>query len=110
MQREPTHSSAASSVGFRTPERLDEHYRKHGAEFSGIGKEEYLRLAQDLRDAPAGADILEYLRTDGVTTRYDRRSGAFLAFDADKTIRTFFRPGDGEHYFMRQRNRSGREQ
>ena len=40
-------------VGFRSAERLDEHYRKHGREFGSISREEYLRLAQTLRDRPA---------------------------------------------------------
>ena len=45
---------------------------------------------------------LEAVRTDGVVTRFDRAQGAFLAFDRDRTIRTFFHPNDGERYFQRQ--------
>jgi hypothetical protein len=44
----------ASGPGFRSRAQFDEHYRKHGAEFGRITQEEYLRLAQALRDAPAG--------------------------------------------------------
>lgn len=99
---------AEPAVGFRDPERLAEHYRKHGAEFGTISREEYLRRAQVLRDAPAGGSILEFRRADGVTTRFDRTSGAFIAFDPDRTIRTFFHPNDGEAYFLRQRKRSSR--
>lgn len=29
-------------------------------------------------------------------------SGAFLAFDPDLTIRTFFQPNDGERHYRRQ--------
>ncbi len=92
-------------IGFRDPSHLAEHFQKHGAEFGGIGANEYLRAAQTLRDRPAGGDVLESVRADGVVTRFDRASGAFLAFDRDLVIRTFFRPNDGERYFQRQLRR-----
>jgi hypothetical protein len=93
-------------IGFRSAERLAEHYRKHGREFGGIDMEQYLRLAQELRDRPAGGMILESVRDDGVTVRYDRTSGAFIAFDRDGTIHTFFRPDRGEAYYRGQKERS----
>lgn len=100
----------ARAIGFRSPRRLEEHYAKHGSEFGDIAREEYLRRAQQLRDAPVGGDILELRRGDGTTSRFDRESGAFIAFDADGTIRTFFRPNDGEAYFRRQaRRRAARD-
>ena len=94
--------AARSDVGFRTHALLAEHYAKHGAEFGSPGIDAYLRQAQALRDAPAGGDVLEAVRDDRVVTRFDRASGAFIAFDASGVIRTFFRPRDGERYFHRQ--------
>jgi pyocin large subunit-like protein len=98
-------ASVATPVGFSSPERLAEHYRKHGGEFGGISEAEYLQRAQALRDRPVGAQLLELVRADGVITRFDRETGDFLAFDPDRTIRTFFRPNDGERYFQRQAKR-----
>lgn len=66
----------------------------------------YLAAAQALRDAPAGGDVLELRRRDGVVTRFDRASGAFLAVNRDGTIRTFFKPNDGAAYFRRQASRT----
>ncbi len=94
-----------TDVGFASRARLEEHYRKHGAEFGNITREEYLRQAQALRDAPAGGAIVEAVRRDGVVTRFDRKSGAFIAFNANGVIRTYFRPNDGERYFRRQLER-----
>ena len=91
--------------GFRSPQRLDEHFAKHGREFGSITREGYLRQAQALRDAPVSGSVLEVRRADGVVSRFDRRTGAFLAFDSDGIIRTFFRPNDGEAYFRRQARR-----
>lgn len=97
----------ASGPGFRSRAQLEEHYAKHGHEFGHISEQEYLRLAQELRDAPVmpGGPILEARRPDGQFTRYDRRRGYFGAYNPDRTIRTFFIPNDGERYFWRQARR-----
>jgi hypothetical protein len=92
--------------GFRSAQQLDEHFAKHGAEFGRISEQEYLRQAQQLRDAPAGDGVEELRRPDGTVSRFDRQSGAFIAFDADGTIRTFFKPNNGEAYFRRQASRA----
>jgi hypothetical protein len=94
-------------VGFVNERRLEEHYEKHGPEFGRITKQDYLRQAQLLRDATAGGPVLETVRRDGVTTRFDRQTGAFIAYNADGTIRTFFKPNDGERYYRRQAERTG---
>lgn len=95
-----------AGVGFRSQERLAEHFHKHGAEFGARSAEDYLRTAQALRDRAAGGDVLELTRADGVTCRFDRATGTFLAFGADGVIRTCFRPHDGERYFERQASRA----
>lgn len=103
----PQPSPANSGKGFRDRAHLDEHFTKHGREFAGLTKAQYLTMAQTLRDAPAGGNILEIIRgSDGVVSRFDKRTGAFIAFDRDGTIRTFFKPNDGEKYFRRQANRA----
>ena len=102
-------SAVRADIGFRSRAELESHYRKHGGEFGRITQDQYLRRAQELRDRPPGGDILEAVRGDGVTTRFDRTSGAFIAFNRDRTIRTFFRPNDGEAYFRRQLNRQEAE-
>jgi pyocin large subunit-like protein len=94
-----------SGPGFRSRAQFDEHYQKHGAEFGAISKADYLRLAQDLRDAPAGGPILEARRPDGEFSHFDRRHGYFGAYNRDGTIRTFFIPNNGERYFRRQMQR-----
>jgi pyocin large subunit-like protein len=94
-----------AEIGFATRRKFLDHYEKHGAEFGSISREEYLRQSQALRDSPVGGDILETVRADGVITRFDRKTGAFLAFNPDLTIRTYFKPNDGERYFRRQSKR-----
>lgn len=102
----PSERGFGSDIAFRSPEQLHEHFSKHGREFHAADEAAYLALAQALRDAAPGGDVLERVRGDGVVCRFDRRSGAFIAFDADGTIRTFFRPVEGERYFWRQLERT----
>jgi len=98
--------SVRTRIGFRSRKYLDEHFAKHGREFRGLNKDQYLLAAQTLRDRPVGGDVEEIVRGDGTASRFDRGSGAFLAFNRDGTIRTFFKPNDGERYFRRQAQRS----
>lgn len=95
----------ASAVGFTSAAAWRSHFDKHGREFGDIDADEYLARAVALRDAPLSATVLELVRDDGVVTRFDKASGAFVAFHRDRTIRTFFRPADGEAYFRRQAQR-----
>ncbi|MEO5617453.1 MAG: hypothetical protein ABIS67_06750 [Candidatus Eisenbacteria bacterium] len=101
-ETEPRHPE----IGFRSGERLLEHFRKHGREFGVKKSGDYLRLAQNLRERQRGIDLLEFVRNDAVTCKFDRVSGAFVAYDSDGTLRTFFRPSDGEAYFERQKSRA----
>lgn len=101
-QSRPDESVRRPNVGFRSREQFDEHFQKHGAEFGHVTQQEYLHEAQSLRDAPVGGNVEEIRRGDGTMSRFDRSTGAFLAFNRDGTIRTFFKPNDGEAYFRRQ--------
>ena len=92
-------------IGFAGRTKFLEHYAKHGREFPGLTRDEYLRQAQDLRDRKAGDGVLEFVREDQVITRFDRKTGSFLAFDRNLILRTFFKPNDGEAYFKRQQRR-----
>ena len=92
-------------VGFKSRDRLEEHFAKHGREFGAASPEDYLAKAQALRDASLSDDVLEIERPDGVITRFDRRDGAFIAFEIDGAIRTFFKPNTGETYFRHQAER-----
>src|SRR5580698_6882793 len=91
----------AGGQGFRTDDLLRDHFEKYGREFGAISRQQYLHLAQQLRDSHAGRNILESRRPDGLI-KFDRRHGYFGAYDKDGTIRTFFIPPDGIRYFEHQ--------
>jgi hypothetical protein len=93
-------------IGFRSYNKLHSHYLKHGREFGNITEEQYLALAQDIRDAPLSKTIIEAEQVGGTISRFDRSTGGFIAFNTDLTLRTFFRPNDGESYFKRAAQRA----
>ncbi|MDX2192321.1 MAG: hypothetical protein NW201_03135 [Gemmatimonadales bacterium] len=99
---------SVAARGFRSERHYLEHCARHAAEFGRIDCPAYLQRARALRDRPSGGAVLEAVRADGVVTRFDRATGDFLATDPDGTIRTFFRPNDGERYFRRQAARRPR--
>jgi pyocin large subunit-like protein len=96
---------AAAGPGFRSSLQFDEHFAKHGAEFGKVTRQQYLKMAQDFRDAPKEGDILEVVRDDHAISRFHKKKRWFLAFNKDRTIRTFFIPNKGERYFWRQAKR-----
>jgi hypothetical protein len=89
------------AIGFRSRTKLEQHFQKHGQEFGNVSLDEYLAMAQDLRDAPLSDRVIEANQVGGTISRFDRKTGAFTAFDRDLTIRTFFKPNGGEDYFRR---------
>jgi len=84
----------AASQGFRTPHLLQDHFAKYGRQFGN--------MAQQLRDATPGHNILVSKRPDGGGSKFDVRRGWFVAFDGDGTLRTFFVPKDRIRYFEDQ--------
>ncbi len=93
--------SVDRSVGFRSQQRLDDHFLKHGKEFGKITKANYLLMAQQLRDAPLSNNVIQGSQARGNLARFDKSTGAFLAFDERKIIQTFFKPNSGEAYFRK---------
>ena len=51
-----------------------------------------------MRDAKVEGPILQTVRADGVTTRFDRQTGAFIAYNPNGVIRTFFKPNDEQMF------------
>ena len=92
----------AGGPGFRTQHLLEDHFARFGSQFGAVNMQQYLRMAQQLRDAAPGKTILMSKRPEGGGSKFDRKKGWFVAFDGDGTLRTFFIPKDGVRYFDRQ--------
>jgi pyocin large subunit-like protein len=98
----------AGGPGFRNQHLLDDHFAKYAHAFGHITVQQYLRLAQQLRDSHVSRTILESRSQPGGISRFDVKHGYFGSYDADGTIRTFFIPPDGIRYFERQAKAPGK--
>jgi len=98
--------SVASGRGFRTQHMLEEHYQKYGKAFGNVTQDQYLRLAQQLRDTRSSKAVLEVKRSDGSGAKFDKRRGWFVAYEPDGTLKMFFAPKDGLRYFQWQATQS----
>lgn len=90
---------AAGGRGFRSQHMLEEHFAKYGPDFGPITVNQYLRLAQQLRDARSSRSVLESRRSDGSGAKFDRKRGWYVAYEPDGTLKMFFVPKDGIRYF-----------
>ena len=94
--------AAAANPGFRTPHLLEDHFARYGSQFGPVSIQQYLHMAQQLRDSIPGKNILVSRRPDGGGSKFEVKKGWFVAYDGDGTLRTFFIPKDGIRYFDRQ--------
>ena len=80
----------------------DEHWRKHGAEFSeDHNAREYEDEASNfVHSPPAGAEVKH--RANGDTLIYDHDTNTFAVEDSHGNPRTMFKPDRGEAYWNRQ--------
>jgi pyocin large subunit-like protein len=85
---------------------LQDHYDRYGAQFGHIDIQQYLRMAQQLRDSIPGKNILISRRPDGGGSKFDVKRGWFVAYDGDGTLRTFFIPKEGIRFFQAQQKSS----
>ena len=82
------------------PGQLEVHYQKHGDQFGNITIDQYLALARELLNAPAGIDVLEKIRPNGDILHFRVSSREFAAMTTYGRIRTYFKTD--MHYWMKQ--------
>jgi len=78
-------------AGDFTPGQLEKHYLKHGYQFGGITKEQYLQGAQELLDDAPGGDVLEKIRFNGDIEHFRVSTGEFAVMTKRGRIRTYFK-------------------
>ena len=92
----------AKTYTFRNDELYESHYRKHGAEFGNITKEEYLQKANELINSDSPDVLHKTEKEDGDYLFYNQKTNEFLVLSTDGYIRTYFKPDDGIDYWERQ--------
>lgn len=86
------------------PATLPDHFVRHGADFHARDAEDYARQAWAFGERAKAGGLLVKIDEDGVRRVFDPQTGAFAAFNADGTTKTFFKPNSRD-YFARQPGR-----
>ena len=89
----------AQIKGFATPQKLSEHFKKHGAEFGFTSESEYLAAAQKFASRQPGSDVLVKIRANGDRVIYNVSTNEFAVVTPDGTIRTYFKPDPAKHSY-----------
>lgn len=85
---------------FRKHSYLQQHFEKHGGEFTYASEEEYLAGANRVIQDPNALHKIE--SEDGDDVYYLEESNEFVILSKDGYIRTYFKPSDGIRYYNRQ--------
>jgi len=80
---------------------LPDHFARHGADFHARDAEDYARMAWEFRQRAELEGLPAKVDDEHVLRVYDPRTGAFAAYNANGTTRTFFKPNSRD-YFERQ--------
>ncbi|MCI9129827.1 MAG: hypothetical protein HFJ65_05930 [Eggerthellaceae bacterium] len=85
---EASQAAEANALTFRTDDRLEDHFKKHGAEVGCSTPEEYLACANAVIDHPDALHKTQ--REDGDDAYFLERTGEFVVVSPDGFIRTYF--------------------
>lgn len=96
----------AGTRNFATKELLDRHFTKHQQEYGTISEAEYLRIANELADAPPSDDVKQLMRSDNSVSKYRVSTNDFVVVNEDGTIRTLFKPEKKEAYWDEELERN----
>ena len=100
------HAPAAASVGRASQTwgrsiQLPDHFARHGSDFQARDAEDYAAQAAAFLQRAKATGLPAKRDADASLRIYDPATGAFGAYNANGTTRTFFKPGSPE-YFDRQ--------
>ena len=106
QKNEPRASQSASGVSqtWGNPRSLDDHFERHGRDFSARSADEYAQMAADFFRRAKAESLPAKIDDAGTIRIFDPRTGAFGAYNRNGTTKTFFKPGSNG-YFDRQPGR-----
>ncbi len=80
---------------------LADHFERHGRDFNAKDADDYARMAWEFQQRAKVEGLPTKVDAEGVIRIYDPKSGAFAAYNRNRTTKTFFKPNSRD-YFDRQ--------
>ncbi len=91
----------ALTIDYVKPKLFRSHYKDHAKEFgNSISEEEYLSISRELYAYRYNYQVK--VDSEGITRVYDVKTNTFGSYNPDNSIRTTFKPREGQAYFDRQ--------
>jgi hypothetical protein len=81
---------------------LDDHFRRHGADFGARNADDYAQQASDFFGRSRAGGLPTKIGPDGTVRVYDPASNTFGSFNPNGTAKTFFKPTEGKAYWEKQ--------
>lgn len=83
---------------------LADHFARHGGDFQAKDADDYARMAWRFGEQGKQGGLQVKVDEDGTRRVYDPKRGAFAAYNANGTTKTYFKPNSRD-YFARQPGR-----
>lgn len=83
---------------------LADHFARHGGDFHAKDADDYAQMAWRFGQQAKQGGLQVKVDEDGTRRVYDPKSGAFAAYNANGTTKTYFKPNSRD-YFARQPGR-----
>jgi YD repeat-containing protein len=101
--RNAVKAAARGARRFANSARLRDHFLKHAREFNYETEGEYEKGASDFAEKTLNGEVQTKIDlSDGTIRGYDAKTNTFISISKDGTIKTFFKPAEGEKYFRGQ--------
>ncbi len=97
---DPTEEGRSGKWGRAEEER--DHFERHGNDFSAKTPREYTLKANDFLTRGKHAQLPRKIDSNGIQRIYDPETNTFGSYNADGSIRTFFKPTGGMKYWITQ--------
>jgi RHS repeat-associated protein len=91
-----------ASESWGNPNKLEDHFIRHGDDFGAQSAEDYADQASQFYQDSQANDLPTVIDSDGVTRVYDPDTNTFGSYNDDGTTRTFFKPTGGANYWYDQ--------
>lgn len=101
QNRIPTATSGSARQTWGHIDTLADHFARHGRDFNARDADDYAAQAAAFLQRAKTVGLPAKRDADGSLRIFDSGTGAFGAYNADGTTRTYFKPGNRD-YFDRQ--------
>lgn len=85
---------------------LQDHFERHGVQVNAPAQTSYAAKAVKFANTIDRINNVSYVRKNGQTVKYNRRTGEFAIIDKNGYVNTYFIPTSGYQYYLNDRRKN----